>query len=262
MIDTKKLATVIRAMAAAAREPANAETIYTDPAHDRPTDSEAHAAAVAQRLAENEVPLQQKIARMNQQAPAFLQGHNLRKLFERIIANPQNPQRKIAALWDLADRASAAIAPEAACKKGCNHCCHIAVAVTKAEAQVIGQRIGRKPREVAPRSKEIGGFADVPYGYGNPCTFLKNGLCSIYDHRPMACRIHFNMDRDALLCMLDPPNTSPVPYYNSADWQLAVIYAGCGQQPTRESIGLGDIREFFPHENKDKDREPVRNDDA
>jgi len=218
--------------------------LYNDTARERPTDHEAHAAAVAQRVAEGDEAIRQKMARMNQQAPAFMHLQTLRKTFDRILASPQNVARKIAALWDLADKAGAHIAPYAACKKGCSHCCHIAVSVSRAEAQTIGQRIGRKPREVAARGTQKGAFDDVPWGYGSPCTFLKNGQCSIYEHRPMACRLHFNMDRDALLCMLDPPRTSPVPFYDARQWEVAVIYAGGGRD--RESVGLADIREFFP----------------
>lgn len=223
-------------------------TLYNDPARERPTDSAAHRQAVDEREAEGDAAIQRRVALLNQQAPDWLRGVNLQKQLTRVLNSPQNAGRKIQALWALADRASAAIAPFAACKKGCNHCCHIAVAVTRPEAQVIGQRIGRTPQAVTPRAKELGGFDNVPWGYANPCTFLKGGQCSIYENRPMACRIHFNLDRDALLCMLDPPHTARVPYYNSSDWQLAVIYAGSGAKPDRASIGLADLREFFPPE--------------
>ena len=32
-----------------------------------------------------------------------------------------------------------------ACKSGCDHCCHIPVVITKAEARVLGLAIGRDP---------------------------------------------------------------------------------------------------------------------
>jgi Fe-S-cluster containining protein len=37
----------------------------------------------------------------------------------------------------------------------------------------------------------------------HPCPLLINGLCSIYDDRPLACRLHI-VENNALECALDP----------------------------------------------------------
>ena len=75
--------------------------------------------------------------------------------------------------------------------------------------------------------------------FGEACPFLVDGSCSIYAHRPMACRTHLNLDDDDLLCRLVPGIKVPVPYADAT--QLKAFYLAA--QPNAE---LADIREFFP----------------
>jgi Fe-S-cluster containining protein len=141
--------------------------------------------------------------------------------------------------------------PLAACRSGCSHCCHIGVLVSETEASVIGRAIGRKPVD-SPRARapadllkngvtpEVDAWrADVYFGV--PCTFLDtSGRCSIYEERPLACRMQLNLDRDDLLCRLVPDQLIPVPYLNmmtSLDAQTMVI---------GPNTKLADIRDWFP----------------
>lgn len=145
---------------------------------------------------------------------------------------------KIMALWALADAMFARTGDDVACKRGCAHCCHIAVGVLSPEAEVIGKLIGRAPALVASRSDFVG----FDYGYHNPCTFLKNGECSIYAHRPLACRVQFSVDVDDLLCRLTPPHSVSVPYLDHTQLQMAMVQVCMqGNMPK-----LADIREYFP----------------
>ena len=128
---------------------------------------------------------------------------------------------------------SALGAPLSGCQKGCSHCCHIPVGLSQSEAEIIGDAIGRRPRAV-----RAGIHMRKEYGYEYPCPFLKEARCSIYEHRPLACRTHLNMDADDLLCELIPGTIVPVPLADST--QFMVLYALiCGPEP------LGDIRDFF-----------------
>lgn len=73
----------------------------------------------------------------------------------------------------------------------------------------------------------------------SPCPFLVNDACSIYEARPMACRLLLNLDDDALLCQSIPGQAVPVPYANSD--QLKTLYL-----MAQVALPLADIRDFFP----------------
>jgi Fe-S-cluster containining protein len=82
-----------------------------------------------------------------------------------------------------------------ACKKGCSHCCHIWVSVTAPEAIHISKRLRQRPEPVLDRVKAVHlQTKDAQFGAGNrpavPCPLLSDGICSIYEFRPKACRFH------------------------------------------------------------------------
>lgn len=135
-----------------------------------------------------------------------------------------------------------------ACRNGCSHCCHIPVTISEIEAGMIGQRTGLKPARPA-KSVRLADFDDLdlaeealgelkkrPFA---PCPFLKDGACSVYDIRPMVCRLLINLDDDDLLCRLVPEGNIPVPHANAHKLQALFMMA----QP---SALLADIRDFFP----------------
>lgn len=141
------------------------------------------------------------------------------------------------------------LAEVSACRRGCAHCCHLPVAITSAEAQVIGNAIGRAPAKLkdAPAVKDLAtelGFAERHRGaerrvLGTPCPFLQRGECTVYEQRPFACRTHLSLDDDDLLCRLIEGVDVPVPYAN-ATMVYGVFLAA---QPNEQ---LADIRAFFP----------------
>jgi uncharacterized protein len=141
--------------------------------------------------------------------------------------------RHVAASW------STALAPFSACRKRCSHCCHIAVTIPETEAKLIAKKTGRPlHKPLRPRTLADGSDLEQPYGYDHPCIFLKDGGCSIYEHRPLACRVLVNMDDTDLLCRLQPGKVVPVPYANSSAIQgrFALV--------TQNDV-FADIRDWF-----------------
>lgn len=160
----------------------------------------------------------------------------------------RSPGHLLLALQELADEVMAPVSGQAACKPGCSHCCHIPVAVSGREAELIGQRIGLKPLPVPDEQLT----ARTTWGYDHPCPFLSEERCSIYSHRPMACRWHFNLDVDALLCELLPDRTVPVPLADSRRFQVLYMRFSAGTP-------LADIRDFFPAERVSRRKRPRTN---
>jgi len=156
------------------------------------------------------------------------------ELLERAGRPNLSRKARVTLLREAATLFNAAVEPVSACaQQACAHCCHIPVALSPSEAAVIGQAIGRKPRKVATRLE-----VSQEYGYHRPCVFLKRGRCSIYAHRPFACRVHLSLDVNDRLCELIPESTVPVPLANSMELQTRyaeLLY----------DEGLADIREFF-----------------
>jgi uncharacterized protein len=141
--------------------------------------------------------------------------------------------------WQLLDDMMSYNGDDVACKRGCNHCCHICALIPEEEARVIGDRIHIEPKKVKARNNGKG----FDFGYHNPCTFLKNGECSIYEHRPVTCRVHYSLDIDSLMCELTPPEIRDVPYMNPMNFHMAFLQLlGVPKRVPK----LADIRDFFP----------------
>ena len=164
--------------------------------------------------------------------------------FNREIAALLNARRpldyKIPAFWEIVDEIAAFNGDDVACRKGCSHCCYTAVLLPHEEAGVIARRIDRTPARTKPHDNA----ATMAPGYDNPCPFLVNEECSIYDNRPTVCRTRFSLDVDALMCELTPPAFRQVPLMDDLSQHavlLRLVYSVTGKRPN-----LGEIREFWP----------------
>ena len=109
--------------------------------------------------------------------------------------------------------------------------------MTQLEAERLGSAIGRAPKtRQRYMPAEEGAF-----GYDTPCPFLIEGECSVYEHRPFACRKHHSLDVDALFCRLDLPAefAASVPRMQP---NFAFLVWGSAISP---SMGVADIRDWF-----------------
>ena len=162
-----------------------------------------------------------------------------------------NLASKVHWLRRAADTAGAALESLSACRKGCSHCCAIPVMVAENEARIIGRQIGRRPAKVTtsttfanaleqPGIVEEAQHAMAAKYTGVECTFLRDGECSIYEHRPLACRGQINIDRDALMCELVEGFGVPVVYLDMTPHKVMYLQVlGLRQQ-------YADLRDWFP----------------
>jgi Fe-S-cluster containining protein len=87
---------------------------------------------------------------------------------------------------------------KAPCRKGCAHCCHIEVAATDDEADLVYLTAKKKgivlDRE---RLQTQAGWDDKGYeknffsGKGRCVLLSEDGTCGVYDNRPATCRAYF-----------------------------------------------------------------------
>lgn len=89
---------------------------------------------------------------------------------------------------------------EACCKKGCSHCCSEPLYVDEREADYMIQSLDPKLRDrvekntgrwiqvASPLLGVVQPNALVYRSLANPCPFLIDNLCSVYESRPFGCR--------------------------------------------------------------------------
>lgn len=74
--------------------------------------------------------------------------------------------------------------PSFPCKKGCSACCSYDVLITSFEAEYI----------MLKTSRPINRNNNYSQNNNTTCPFLKDNLCSIYNYRPMICRMYHTLD--------------------------------------------------------------------
>ena len=89
-----------------------------------------------------------------------------------------------------------------ACHKGCHWCCHQAVYANSYELHFLSEKIKSRFSkeqiseciEAAEAKSAVTSKMDEEQisTYKSPCPLLENGACSVYDARPMACRIYLS----------------------------------------------------------------------
>ena len=159
---------------------------------------------------------------------------------KRITQISARPVIRLKEVLNTADQIFDQAGKFAACARGCGHCCHVSVPITQFEARYMGDNLGIAPIELKMTIKhELS-----EYGSHTPCPFLKQGECSIYEFRPLTCRMHMNFDVDNYWCLhenwqkpeaeIPRPTIQPlIDAYHMTIANVAPI--------------MGDIRDFFPN---------------
>lgn len=156
-----------------------------------------------------------------------------------IINANASSRSKMQSLVRLADRINDAVSANVACQgNGCSKCCYQAVSVSGIEATWIHQKTGLPMKSGI--SRNLDGLEAMRHEFfGKPCPFLKSGTCSIYEVRPIACRLSMSIAHSPYFCDTQiPAELSAVPALNMNEFWLAY-----GMLSLKTDIG--DIRDFF-----------------
>jgi Fe-S-cluster containining protein len=173
-------------------------------------------------------------------------GAKLRKLLGEslpaLVRSPEPLDRKVIRLRQIVDKVAAVIAPSTPCRKGCSACCHKAAIVSEMDAMAIAEATGAALATPA-RVFEVRDGAEARREYltayaGRPCTFLRDGVCSIYEQRPVVCRVQHSLENDAGPC--EPREGLHAEAMDLTDVYLAEL------QMNGAMMVYADIREFFP----------------
>lgn len=179
-------------------------------------------------------------AKSNMQRLEGLSGgrQDLRHGFMNAAEASLPARAKLNRLKKAAESLSKAVVPHSACKTGCSFCCHISVGICESEARAISKATGRSfslpvdEPSVIMREK----------WHKTPCPFLSKGKCSIYENRPIACRLNFNMADTPEQCDTQVPSEeSYVMFLNMQPLEQAFLVAFFDEK-------WADIRDFFPPE--------------
>ena len=144
---------------------------------------------------------------------------------------------KIGKIYRLMDQIAEVRAPHVACAGECADCCRMNVSISGLEAKLIAEATRRKAATVeASIRHEQGRFVGVA------CPFLRDDLCTIYEHRPLVCRNHASFYPTAKWCMPEHSLRTDAPMVNFSGIDEAYVAVSSG----RDRMILADIRDFFP----------------
>lgn len=108
-------------------------------------------------------------------------------------------------ILSLAERQNMGVA----CHKGCHWCCHQAVYANSYELHFLSEKIKNRfsseiiskwIKAAEAKSNATSKMSEEEISkYKFPCALLEDGACSVYDARPMACRIYLSTKLETCL---------------------------------------------------------------
>ena len=102
-----------------------------------------------------------------------------------------------------------------ACTRGCSHCCQQLVTLTAAEAFTVAAQIRNRPQAVnavaAADAKTRGLSLEQRLKVHEWCPLLEDGLCSVYEARPLGCHGFVSAKLDACLAAFINGATPQIP---------------------------------------------------
>lgn len=131
--------------------------------------------------------IQEKLAALSVRAP-WISDNPLRKRLWSAVDKEHASTAARARVIRIATETAEALAPIAACHQGCSHCCHQGLLIYEHEAVLLAEVSGREMvGQPWRRRQEVD--VDIESSIGKPCPFLVDHSCSVYEHRPLPCRL-------------------------------------------------------------------------
>jgi Fe-S-cluster containining protein len=190
------------------------------------------------------------IARINETLSnnPWLSPETLEKSTQRIQCENSSLTVKRKKLYQLADSFNKAIAGSVACRVGCAHCCSMITLIYEHEAKAMAQASGRPMKQVKYKPRAAVLEASMKF-FGLPCPFLQDDCCSIYEDRPIICRLHHSFNDNSSQCDMSRPRDEML--------GVSALNPDCIEQPyhalnlafqPREPWGA--VQDFFPEESE------------
>ncbi len=147
-------------------------------------------------------------------------------------------------LFQLTDLLNTSIEKYATCQKGCAHCCYMPTMIYAHEAEIVGHAAGIKPEPLPYRDPSVV-LAEAIKQFGPPCPFLSHeNSCTVYEHRPLICRLHHSFNDDPNDCKVSESGTKTSIAKINPD-QIEVPYHMLVLEHTPKEP-WGTIQMFFP----------------
>jgi len=132
---------------------------------------------------------------------------------------------------NLIKMADNGVAMPRGCKPRCNYCCHRGVTLHPAEVLAIAHRVRKLPEAESIKARAAA-FAEESRGLSpadlvtNPrlCPLNVDGLCSVYEVRPLRCQNYHSFDLQECIRDFNAPGTGQVVMQHpgkKALWDLA-----------------------------------------
>jgi Fe-S-cluster containining protein len=166
----------------------------------------------------------------------------MRQGLVNLSAEPTSVEEKRQRVIWITDAVVKALQPHVACGPGCSYCCHMNTVIYEHEARRLAEVSGRKMTAVPYRPPNVVSSEGMRYN-STPCPFLVADKCSVYDDRPLVCRVHHSLSNRASDC--NPLGNGEPRMYDPDIIEVPYKLLNDAANPMEP---MGNIAEFFPHE--------------
>lgn len=184
----------------------------------------------------------ERLAYLAKTAPWVTEGPLTRRL-AAVVKDESDALVARRRVIQIATEVNDALAPVATCRRGCNHCCRQGLMIFEHEAVLLAEVSGRQMERQPWRPLEEV-EVDLDSMIGQPCPFLVEDACSVYEHRPLFCRLRHSLSKEPDDCDVNSGTGGQVPTY-AAEVMFIDPYVELSAK-TSGIEPLGSIHCYFP----------------